>query len=140
MKDVSIPDYEDIYGLKEVELERVLKEKGYEGLPKANDLAKEVLNYETKTFNKELYNKITLYEKSFVHALEKFLDQNYEKMVLARRCLISGEKFKPYETQPDEKQPSIKKTANGEYVSDMLKNLLELEYYLKQKYNEEGDK
>lgn len=140
MKDVNIPDYEDIYGLKEVELERVLKEKGFEGLPQANDLAKEVFNYETKTFNKELYKKLTLYEKSFVRSLEFLVDENYENMVLAKRCLISGEKFKPYKNQPDEKQPNIEDTANGVYVSDMLKHLLKLEYDLKQKYNEEGDK
>jgi hypothetical protein len=140
MKDVNIPDYEDIYGLKEVELERVLKEKGFEGLPKANDLAKVFFYYETKTFNKELYKKLTLYEKSFVRSLEVFVEGKYEHMVLANRCLISGEKFKPYEILSDEGQPNIEETANGVYLSDMLKHLLKLEYDLEQKYNEEGDK
>ncbi|MEJ7167599.1 hypothetical protein [Staphylococcus capitis] len=48
MRVIDIPDYEDIYGLKEVELERVWEEKGVVGLPKGNDLAKDVFNYETK--------------------------------------------------------------------------------------------
>lgn len=65
MRVIDIPDYEDIYGLKEVELERVWEEKGVVGLPKGNDLAKDVFNYETKIFNNVLYKKLTLYEKNF---------------------------------------------------------------------------
>ncbi len=140
MRVIDIPDYEDIYGLKEVELERVWEEKGVVGLPKGNDLAKDVFNYETKIFNNVLYKKLTLYEKTFVHSLELFVDENYENMVLARRCIITGEKFKPYKNIPDAEQPSITVTANGVYLGDMLNTLLKLEYQLKQKYNKEGDK
>lgn len=79
-------------------------------------------------------------KKTFVHSLELFVDENYENMVLARRCIITGEKFKPYKNIPDAEQPSITVTANGVYLGDMLNTLLKLEYQLKQKYNKEGDK
>jgi len=140
MIDERMPNYESIYGLNEVELDRLYKEKGYAGLPKANEFAKEVFNYETKYFNKEVFNKLTLYEKTYIRSLEMSLSGEYEKMVLANRSLMTGEKYNPYKSQIEFKQQTIERTANGEYLSEVLKEIFELEYELKQKYNEEGDK
>lgn len=132
----------DIYGVNELELERLFKEKGFNVFPNEHekDKAKEIIYYESKTFNNELYKKLTIYEKVYIRNREIDLDENYKAMVLARRCLINGEKFKPYKNQPDEEQPNIEKTANGVYFGEVLNNFLKLEYVLKQKYNEEGDK
>lgn len=133
---------EDFYGLNELELERLFKEKGFDVFPDMfeKEYAKLVFYYETKIFNKELYKKLTIYEKCYIHYKERSLNKKYELMVLARRCLINGEKFKPLKRRPDKEQPNMEEAANGVHFDYMLNYLLKLEYVLKQKYNEEGDK
>lgn len=125
----------------EKEIERVLKEKGIDGLTGLDrEVAEVYLNYEPIIFDKELYKKLTYTEKTYVYTFDCIVGEKYEHMVLANRCLISGEKFKPYEILSDDKQPDVEKAAKGRLVYLTMKELLELEYELKQKYNEEGDK
>ena len=143
MIDERMTNYESIYGLNEVELDRLYKEKGYAGLPKANEFAKEVFNYETKYFNKEVFNKLTLYEKTCVNALESNSNRVLDKTREAIRCSLSGETFKPFKNLEDDAQPTgdeLEFFTSGRYYNRKITYILQYEYYLKQKYNEEGDK
>lgn len=126
---------------KKKEIERVLKEKGIDGLTGLDRAIAEVyLNYEPRTFDKELYKKLPYTEKTVVYARDVNVEEDYKLMVLANRCLISGEKYKPFETLSDDRQHDVEASANGLHVRKSMEYLLELEYELKQKYNEEGDK
>lgn len=118
-----------------------MKEKGFDGLTRLErTIAENYLNYEPTTFDKELYKKLTFTEKVSAYARDVNVKENYELMVLANRSLISGEKFKPYKTLSDDEQPDVVDEAKGIYIRLPMNDLLELEYELKQKYNEEGDK
>lgn len=139
------PNYEHIYGLPEEEVERVFKEQGIDGFDELQrERIKEVLNYEPKHFDKKLYNTLTLYEKTCVNALESHSNRVLEKTREAIRCSLSGETFKPFKNLEDDAQPKdeeeLKFFTSGKYYNMQITYILQYEYYLKQKYNEEGDK
>lgn len=144
MEKFRKPNYEHIYGLKEEEVERVFKEQGIEGFEeRQRERIKEVLNYEPKHFDKKLYNTLTLYEKTCVNALESNSNRVLDKTREAIRCSLSGETFKPFKNLEDDAQPTgdeLEFFTSGRYYNRKITYILQYEYYLKQKYNEEGDK
>lgn len=119
-------------------IERVLKEKGIDGLTKSDRaLVKSFLNHEPTTFDKELYKKLTHTEKFVVYYKDGRVQTSYDWYVKSIRSGLRDEVFKPYEETP---QDLIQEISDGTDFRKELESLLELEYLLKQKYNKEGVK
>ena len=94
-------------------------------------------NFVPKVFDKALYKKIPTEYKERVSFLESHLEPKFDLCVQAIRCNISGEEFNPFN---DDEPLDTRGFKNLGIVVLTLEELLELEYELKQKYNEEGDK
>lgn len=119
-------------------IERVLKEKGIDGLTKSDRaLVKSFLNHEPTTFDKELYKKLTHTEKFIVYYKDGRVNVSYDHYVKSIRYSLRGEVFNPYE---EISQDFIQEISDGTDFRKGLESLLELEYLLKQKYNKEDDK
>ena len=119
-------------------IERVLKEKGFDGLSEVNKkIAKTYLDYEPTIFDKELYKKLTYTEKIKAYRNDIDTKKTYDWYVSSIRYRLRGEEFKPYKTMSQE---GVQMVSDGRFLEFHLETLLELEYELKQKYNEEGDK
>ena len=123
------------------QIERVLKEKGIDGLNVLErDLAERVFNYEPKTFDKELYKKLSYTEKREVYVHDTSLKKTYDEYVTSIRYGLRGEVFDPYQgTSVKTTQRVLEAILDGTFFYYSLKHLLELEHELKQKYNEEGE-
>ena len=124
------------------QIERVLKEKGIDGLNVLErDLAERVFNYEPKTFDKELYKKLSYTEKREVYIKDTSLQKTYDDYVTSIRYDLRGEVFDPYQgTSVKTTQLVLETILDGTFFKYGLKHLLELEHELKQKYNKEGVK
>ena len=119
-------------------IERVLKEKGIDGLTRSDKaLVKNLLNHVPTTFDKELYKKLTYTEKIKAYRNDIDTKKTYDWYVSSIRYRLRGEEFKPYKTMSQE---GVQMVSDGRFLEFHLETLLELEYELKQKYNEEGDK
>lgn len=119
-------------------IDRVLKEKGIDGLTRSDRrIAEMCLNYEPTTFDKELYKKLTHTEKFNVYYKDRGLQLSYDKYVKSIRYGLRGEVFKPYETISED---VIQEVSDGTDFREDLERLLELEHQLYQKYNKEGVK
>ena len=125
---------------KDKEIERVLKEKGIDGLTRRErDIAEHYLNYEPKFFDKELYKKLTYTEKMRAFVEDGRIQQDYDWYVKSIQYGLRGEVFNPFK-ETSQNQDLIEALSDGTLFGFSLKHLLELEHELKQKYNEEGDK
>ena len=123
---------------KDKEIERVLKEKGIDGLTRSDkSLVKNLLNHEPTTFDKELYKKLTYTEKMSARFEDTRTQESYDEYVTSIRYGLRGEVFNPFVEQS---QDLIEALSDGTLFGFSLKHLLELEHELKQKYNKEGDK
>lgn len=125
---------------KDKEIERVLKEKGIDGLTRRErDIAEHYLNYEPKFFDKELYKKLTYTEKMRAFVEDGRIQQDYDWYVKSIQYGLRGEVFNPFK-ETSQNQDLIEALSDGTLFGFSLKHLLELEHELKQKYNEEGVK
>jgi hypothetical protein len=126
---------------KDKEIERVLKEKGIDGLTRRErEIAEHYLNYEPKFFDeKELYKKLTYTEKMRAFVEDGRIQQDYDWYVKSIQYGLRGEVFNPFK-ETSQNQDLIEALSDGTLFGFSLKHLLELEHELKQKYNEEGVK
>lgn len=125
---------------KDKEVERVLKEKGIDGLTRRErEIAEHYLNYEPKFFDKELYKKLTYTEKMRAFVEDGRIQQDYDWYVKSIQYGLRGEVFNPFK-ETSQNQDLIEALSDGTLFGFSLKHLLELEHELKQKYNEEGVK
>lgn len=125
---------------KDKEIERVLKEKGIDGLTRRErEIAEHYLNYEPKFFDKELYKKLTYTEKMRAFVEDGRIQQDYDWYVKSIQYGLRGEVFNPFK-ETSQNQDLIEALSDGKLFGFSLKHLLELEHELKQKYNEEGVK
>lgn len=123
---------------KDKEIERVLKEKGIDGLTRRErEIAEHYLNYEPSIFDKELYKKLTYTEKMSARFEDTRTQESYDEYVTSIRYGLRGEVFNPFVEQS---QDLIEALSDGKLFRFALKDLLKLEHELKQKYNKEGDK
>ena len=121
-------------------IERVLKEKGFDGLSEVNKkIAKTYLDYEPTIFDKELYKKLTYTEKMRAFVEDGRIQQDYDWYVKSIQYGLRGEVFNPFK-ETSQNQDLIEALSDGTLFGFSLKHLLELEHELKQKYNEEGVK
>ena len=125
---------------KDKEIERVLKEKGIDGLTRRErEIAEHYLNYEPKFFDKGLYKKLTYTEKMRAFVEDGRIQQDYDWYVKSIQYGLRGEVFNPFK-ETSQNQDLIEALSDGTLFGFSLKHLLELEHELKQKYNEEGVK
>ena len=123
---------------RDKKIERVLKEKGIDGLTRRErEIAEHYLNYEPTFFDKELYKKLTYTEKMSARFEDTRTQESYDEYVTSIRYGLRGEVFNPFVEQS---QDLIEALSDGTLFGFSLKHLLELEHELKQKYNKEGDK
>lgn len=123
---------------RDKKIERVLKEKGIDGLTRRErEIAEHYLNYEPTFFDKELYKKLTYTEKMSARFEDTRTQESYDEYVTSIRYGLRGEVFNPFVEQS---QDLIEALSDGKLFRFALKDLLKLEHELKQKYNKEGDK
>lgn len=123
---------------RDKKIERVLKEKGIDGLTRRErEIAEHYLNYEPTFFDKELYKKLTYTEKMCARFEDTRTQESYDEYVTSIRYGLRGEVFNPFVEQS---QDLIEALSDGKLFRFALKDLLKLEHELKQKYNKEGDK
>lgn len=121
-------------------IERVLKEKGIDGLTRRErEIAEHYLNYEPTFFDKELYKKLTYTEKMCARFEDTRTQESYDQYVKSIRYGLRGEVFNPFGEQSQD-QDLIEALSDGKLFRFALKDLLKLEHELKQKYNKEGVK
>lgn len=121
-------------------IERVLKEKGIDGLTRRErEIAEHYLNYEPTFFDKELYKKLTYTEKMCARFEDTRTQESYDQYVKSIQYGLRGEVFNPFK-ETSQNQDLIEALSDGTLFGFSLKHLLELEHELKQKYNEEGVK
>lgn len=123
---------------RDKKIERVLKEKGIDGLTRRErEIAEHYLNYEPTFFDKELYKKLTYTEKMSARFEDTRTQESYDEYVTSIRYGLRGEVFNTFVEQS---QDLIEALSDGKLFRFALKDLLKLEHELKQKYNKEGDK
>lgn len=121
-------------------IERVLKEKGIDGLTRRErEIAEHYLNYEPTFFDKELYKKLTYTEKMSAYFEDTRTQHGYDQYVKSIRYGLRGEVFNPFGEQSQD-QDLIEALSDGTLFRFGLRDVLKLEHELKQKYNKEDDK
>ena len=120
---------------KDKEIERVLKEKGIDGLTRRErEIAEHYLNYEPSIFDKELYKKLAYTEKMSARFEDTRAQEAYDNYLSSIRYGLRGEVFNPFVEQS---QDLIEALSDGTLLRFALNDVLKLEHELKQKYNKE---
>lgn len=123
---------------KDKEIERVLKEKGIDGLTRRErEIAEHYLNYEPSIFDKELYKKLAYTEKMKAYFEDTRAQEAYDSYLSSIRYGLRGEVFNPFGKSS---QDLIEPLSDGTLLRFALNDVLKLEHELSQKYNKEGVK